>query len=72
MDSLVAGSRRRGRRSRVCPGFDGRRGFGPDDASGHTRAHALGRGDDDPTTHADSRAQSVDNATRDDTGSVAA
>lgn len=71
MDSLVAGSRRRDRRSRVRPGFDGRRGFGPDDASGHTRAHALGRGDD-PSTHADSRTQSVYNATRDDTGSVAA
>ena len=74
MDSLVAGSRRRGGRSRVNSGFHERRGFGPDDASGHTRAHALVRGDDPstPSNDAASCAQSVHTATRDDTGSLAA
>ena len=74
MDSLVAGIRRRGRHSRVRPGFHERRGFGPDDASGHTRTHALVRGDDPstPSTDAASSAQSIHTATRDDTGSLAA
>ena len=72
MDSLVAGSRRCGRRSRVRAGFHGRGGYGPDDASGHTRAHALVGGDDPSTTVvAASRTQSVHTATNDDTGSLA-